>query len=133
MKKGTLVFLILLGCALIFGAITFGMYVSATNKNVELKQLINAQRTATLANFDKMFKTIDQLVNVAEAKKDAAKELFKDVYPDLMEGRYGKEKDGILMKWVQESNPQMDLKAALNIYDFVAEPGLEKPWYNNRY
>ena len=66
-----------------------------------------------------MFKVISQLAEVADVKMEKSKNAFKEIYPALMEGRYGKG-DGSLMKWVTESNPQFDLNAAANLYDKLA-------------
>ena len=38
---------------------------------------------------------------------DEYKEAFREIYPQLIEGRYS-QGDGSLMKWIQESNPNFD-------------------------
>lgn len=96
--------IILIGLTLGIGLLYFSMKVSYENKNVELKNQVLAQQKSNEANFDKMYKVISQIAQVSEQYR----ETFKEVYPKLIEGRYGNEKGGALMKWVTESNPTFD-------------------------
>jgi len=119
MNKKLIVGGIIAGLIVILGIIYFSMKVSIQNKNEDLKARISAQQTSNTANFDKMFKVISQLAEVADTKMEKSKNAFKEIYPALMEGRYSKG-DGSLMKWVTESNPQFDINAAANLYDKLA-------------
>lgn len=105
MKKGTIVGGIITGLLVVLTIVWISMKVSYRNENVRLKNQIVAQQESNKANFDKMFKVIAQVAQVA----DQYKETFKDVYPQLIEGRYNNSKDGALMKWVTESNPNFDV------------------------
>lgn len=104
--------IILVGLVLGLGIFYFGMSVSYQNQNIELKNKILAQQKSNEANFDKMYKVISQIAQVSEQYR----ETFKEVYPQLIEGRYGNEKGGSLMKWVTESNPTFDTR----LYDRLA-------------
>jgi len=79
--------------------------VSASNKEIRLRSQITAQKQVCEAFYDKLWKVIAQKAQVAEQYKDA----FKEIYPQLIEGRYGNEKGGTLMKWITESNPTFDV------------------------
>ena len=79
--------------------------ISASNREIELRSKITAQKEACEAYYDKLWKVISQKAQVADQYKDA----FKEIYPQLIEGRYGNEKGGTLMKWIQESNPNFDI------------------------
>lgn len=81
------------------------MGISASNKEVKLRSQIIAQKQVCEAFYDKLWKVIAQKAQVAEQYKGA----FKDIYPSLIEGRYGNEKGGTLMKWITESNPTFDI------------------------
>ncbi len=105
MKKGMIVGGIAVGLLVIFLIVYFSMKWSYQNDNVRLKNKITAQQESNKANFDKMFKVIQQIAQVA----DQYKESFKEIYPQLIEGRYSNQKDGALMKWVTESNPTFDV------------------------
>jgi hypothetical protein len=120
MKKGLLITGgIFLTLAIFFGIWWVSMNVSYTNDNNTLKEGITAQQNVCKTYFDKMFKDIAQIAQVAEQKMDKSREAFKEIYPALIEGRYSKG-DGALMKWITESNPQFDLNAAGSLYDKLA-------------
>ncbi len=101
MKKSIIIILSILTIVLII----VGMGVSANNKEVRLRSQITAQKQVCEAFYDKLWKVISQKAQVAEQYKDA----FKEIYPELIEGRYGSEKEGSLMKMITESNPTFDI------------------------
>ena len=79
--------------------------ISSSNKEIRLRSQITAQKQVCEAFYDKLWKVIAQKAQVADQYKDA----FKEIYPQLIEGRYGNEKGGTLMKWITESNPTFDV------------------------
>lgn len=79
--------------------------VSASNREIAVKSKITAQQKVCAGFLDKMWKIIQGKAEVADEYKGA----FKDIYPALIEGRYGNEKGGTLMKWITESNPSFDI------------------------
>lgn len=85
--------------------IIFLIYTSASNKEIRLRSQLTAQKEVCEAFYDRMWKIIAQKAQVADQYKGA----FKDIYPALIEGRYGNEKGGTLMKWITESNPTFDI------------------------
>jgi hypothetical protein len=96
-----------------FLAFTFiGMYMSYSNAEVRLRNRATAQEQVCQANFDKMWKVIQQKAQVT----DQYKESFRAIYVDLIRGRYAstdssgtvKQSDNF-MKWIQESNPTFDV------------------------
>lgn len=80
-----------------------GMYFSYNNKEITLRNLAEAQRGKCEGTYDKMWKVLKQKAQVTDEYKEA----FKEIYPQLIEGRYS-QGDGSLMKWIQESNPTFD-------------------------
>ncbi len=80
-------------------------WISASNKEVKLRNKIEAQQTVCKAYYDKLWKVISQKAQVAEQYKNA----FDTIYPKLIEGRYGDEKGGSLLKFITESNPDFDI------------------------
>ncbi len=101
MKKflviGGSIFALILIVAII--GITYG------NKEVRVRNKITAQQEVIEGSFDKMWKIINQKAQVSSEYKDA----FREIYKDLIEGRYGNEKGGSLMKLIVESNPNFDV------------------------
>lgn len=82
-----------------------GMYFSYNNKELALRKEIIAQRGKVEGTYDAMWKILSQQAQVSNEYKEA----FKEIYPDLIAGRYS-QGDGSLMKWVQEANPQFDIR-----------------------
>jgi hypothetical protein len=118
MNKNLIITLVCsLGLFVILGLVCMITNISLENKNVRQQEAIKAQQKSNEANFDKMFKTIAQVAEVAEHKMIESKEAFKEIYPALIEGRYSSDSDGSLMKWIQESNPTFDIASAANLYD----------------
>lgn len=98
--------LIVGGIIFAFLGLTIGMtWVSTNNKEISLKNKIEAQQKVCESFYDKLWKVLQQKAQVADQYKTA----FKEIYPDLIEGRYGDEKGGTLMKWITESNPTFDV------------------------
>lgn len=98
---------LIVGSVLLVLGVIIGIYaMSVSNDEIGTRNLATAQGSTCEAYFDKMWKVLKQQAGVADQYKEA----FKEIYPKLMDGRYGSEKGGALMKWVQESNPQFDIK-----------------------
>lgn len=91
--------------------IIFVLNITFKNQEVELREQVNTQQEIIKLNYDKMFKVIAQVAQVPEQAKKA----FKDIYPDLIEGRYGDSRGGALMSWVQEHNPEFDWSLYKNV------------------
>lgn len=82
-----------------------GTYISYNNKEAVLRNQITAQIKVNTAVYDEVWKVISQQAQVT----DEYKESFKDIYTNIMQGRYsGGSKDGSLMKWITEANPTFD-------------------------
>ncbi len=77
-----------------------GYFISVSNTEIRLRNLVKAQQEVCEANFDKMWKVIKQITNVSDTYLDA----FKDVYPKLIEGRY----QGKDISFIVEHNPPLD-------------------------
>ena len=84
----------LLVCVIIY----IGMSIHYKTLEVRARTAFNAQQKGCESFYDEMWKTIAQKAQVPEAAKNA----FKEIYTPLIEGRYGNEKGGSLMKWIQE-------------------------------
>jgi hypothetical protein len=111
-------FIIALGIVtLSLGGIVLVMYISLNNKEKRGRNLTEAQQNVCQANFDKMHKVIVQTAQVPERFIEQSKEAFKEIYPQLMEGRYSNERGGALMSWVSEHNPNFDMAAVGKMYE----------------
>ena len=112
MSKGVVIMIVALLLVGFAVAIPGCMYVSYNNQEVRLRKKAEAQQKANETSFDTCWKVVSQIAQVADQYKEA----FKEIYPKLMEGRYGNARGGALMSWVTESNPQFDTK----LYEKVA-------------
>lgn len=104
MKKTNFIFIIIVMLVFITGISCMGMYFSYNNQEFALRKQAEAQRGKVEGTFDAMWKIISQQAQVSEQYKDA----FKDIYPDLISGRY--KDNNTFMKWIQESNPNFDTR-----------------------
>lgn len=95
---------IILIAMVVLAAAGFLMSISYKNQEISLREQTLTQQEVIKLNYDKMFKVIAQVAQVPEQ----AKKTFKDIYPDLIEGRYSNSRGGSLMSWVQEHNPAFD-------------------------
>ncbi|MDP2860447.1 MAG: hypothetical protein Q8N98_01900 [bacterium] len=86
------------------GAVYFGMKWHYGNKDQSLRNLAAAQEEVCMIVQDETWKIIKQKAQVADQYKNA----FQEIFPALMEGRYGDARGGSLMSLIQESNPQFD-------------------------
>ena len=94
-----------LGLLALLILVPVGMWISYNNQEVQLRNQITAQIKVNNAVYDQVWKVISQQAQVT----DSYKESFRDIYVNIMQGRYSQgSKDGSLMKWIQESNPQFD-------------------------
>jgi hypothetical protein len=112
MSKGVVIMIVALLLVGFAVAIPGCMYVTYNNQEVRLRKKAEAQQKANETSFDTCWKVVSQIAQVADQYKEA----FKEIYPKLMEGRYGNARGGALMSWVTESNPQFDTK----LYEKVA-------------
>ena len=80
------------------------IWISSSNKEIDLRNKIIAQQKNLEVVFDNTWKIISQQAQVTDHYKDS----FKEIYQDLMESRYGEGDKESLMRWVTESNPNFD-------------------------
>lgn len=103
MSKGLIVTLVAVGALILIPVL---MYVGANNREVGLRNRAAAQQRNLENIHDRVWKILQQQADVA----DAGKEGYLELYPKLMEGRYGNARGGALLSFVKEHNPTFDLK-----------------------
>ena len=79
-------------------------YFGINNKEINLRKQAIAQEDKIEVVYDKVWKTIQQKAQISNEYRDA----FSEIYPEIMENRYGGDEGGALMKWITESNPNFD-------------------------
>ena len=102
MNKGLIITLSIVGVILLGALGVWSIFYSANKKEIRLRNLAEAEIQKVEVIHDQMWKTISQEAQVTSEYKAG----FDSIYTHIMEGRYsGGSKDGSLMKWIQESNP----------------------------
>lgn len=102
-RTALIIGVIFLAIVFLLGLIFGVAWISATNKEVRLRNDIAAQAKANEASFDTMWKIIQGKAQVADEYKEA----FKEIFPQIISGRYqGKNP---LMQFVQEHNPHFSV------------------------
>lgn len=104
-KAGLIGVSVILVLTFVFGLIGF------SNDDTGYRNLFGAKFTERTANYDKMWKTISQVGQVA-VKNDSS---FRKNIDIIMSNR--KDAQGILMKWVTESNPNANYDAVAKLYE----------------
>lgn len=111
------IFQIVVGCLAIILIISYiGMKFSYQNKEIELRNEAKAQQESNKVIYDKVWKTIAQVAQVADKYESA----FQKIYLKVMDARYSKESDQLLFKFVQEQNPNLSTELYSQINDAVS-------------
>lgn len=111
MKKLTVIVIIVIGLA----GIIASFWIPAANAEVNIRSKVIAQQEVCKASADNMWKILKEQASVTDEYKDA----FMKIYPELIDGRYANDK-GLLMKWVQESNPDFKIELYENLMNSIA-------------
>ncbi len=99
--------LVLIGLPVIF---LISTYASFNNREVKLRTTFVMQMKNRTALFDKMWKVISQKAQIAKAYDSS----FMRIVQAAMDPR--KDGAGIMMKWVQESNPTLQSGTVQELY-----------------
>lgn len=102
-----LLWLVVLGGFAIF---VISTYASFNNREVDLRTTFEMQMKNRTALFDKMWKIISQKAQITKAYDSS----FMNIVKAAMEPR--KDGAGIMMKWVQESNPTLQAGTVQELY-----------------
>ena len=86
--------------------LAFGLhFMSYYNTEVDYRTSLEAKQKDNTVVYDRVWKTISQQAGVAKEYESG----FKDIYVDIMKAQ-NPDGQARLMKWVQQSNPQFDIK-----------------------
>lgn len=124
MKTSYILLIISLVLIIVLGVGVSGLWISSTNKEVSLRNQVNAKQIANRASFETTWKILQQKAGVTEEYKEA----FKEIYPKLIEGR--NQDKNLLAKFVTESNPQFDTSLLKDL--MVSIEAERKRFYNDQ-
>lgn len=86
------------------GATYLLLNIHYNNGEIALRNSFKTSVADVEASHDKMWKVISQKAQITGEYRSA----FEQIFPKIIEGRYGGQKDGSLMKFVVEANPNFD-------------------------
>ena len=109
-----IVTLAVLGVIAVEGFTLIGTVISYSNNEVTLRTAIEAKQKDNNSEFDNMYKKISQVAQVSKKQLDALKDIFNS-YADARTTDGG----GQLMKWVQESVPNVDTSTMNNLQNII--------------
>ena len=82
----------------------FVMNISYQNTYERIDQDILAQYKKIESNYDKMSRVILQQAGILNKYSTD----FREIYKDMMTGRYGKDGSKAMFQWIKEQNPSID-------------------------
>lgn len=109
MKK-LIILISIIVSVIVFSIVIYG--ISTSNTEIKLRNKGMAQYDVCKATFDNMWKILKEQAHL----KDEYKNDFLAVYEPLIKGRYSDSTGKVvLMKWIQEHNPQFDISLYKNL------------------
>lgn len=100
----------------ILGILMIIMWViGILNAEAKLRVQIEAKQKDNTSEYDNMWKKIAQTAEVTQGQKDALLEIFKS----HAEARTGTGNNGSIMKWIQESVPNVDTSTFNNLQNII--------------
>jgi hypothetical protein len=115
MNKVVLGMLVIGGCIVIGAVMLLGMGISVSNQEVTLRTTIEKKQLDNTSEFDNLYKKISQVAQVSE--KQMA--VLKDIFVSHATARTGNGNDGTMMRWVQESVPNIDTSTLNNLQNIL--------------
>lgn len=110
MNQNIIVKLAVAGIVAIMFFLLLGSFISFFNQEAKLRNMFEQKLNSRTAFYDKMWKTLSQKSEIA-LKNDSS---FARNVNAIMEGR--KDAGQLFMKWVQESNPNVNYEAVSSLY-----------------
>lgn len=105
----------LLSTIIVIGIAAAGMYISYSNQEIALRNTIKAKMTDNQSEFDNMWKKISQVAQVTEQDRES----LKDIFNSYASARTGSDNGASLMRWVQESIPNVDRTTMVNLQNII--------------
>ena len=115
MNRGMIIGLSVIGVVLLGIVMFIGMFISASNREATLRTAIEAKQKDNTSEFDNMYKKILQVAQVSEKQMS----ILKDIFVSHASARTGNGDGGSLMKWVQESVPNIDTSTMNNLQNII--------------
>lgn len=114
MSKGMIIGLAIAGCAAMLVLVVGIWWVSTSNGEIRLRNQITASQEDNKSEFDNMWKKISQVAQVTEKDRASLEQIFVN-----HAGARKDESGNLLMKWVQESVPNISSDTFTNLQNII--------------
>lgn len=114
MNRGSVVVWAILAIILFIGLVGFASIIGFRNDCVSMQKTIDAQVTDMKAKYNEFFTKVKE---VAQVPKEQMSQL-KEFYDKLVTGRQSSA--GEMMRWISESNPNIDQSTYVEIQRIIA-------------
>lgn len=115
MSKGLMVLFGVGGFLLVAALVLTTIFVSTSNREIQLRNTIVNKQTDNKSEFDNMWKKISQVAQVTDAQKKALFEIFTG----YAEARGKHQGGGSLANWLQEAVPNVDTSTFNNLQNLI--------------
>jgi hypothetical protein len=105
---------VLVSVGLVFLVVVSGV-ISTNNEEVNLRTAIEQKQKDNTSEFDNVWKKIGQTAQVTDKQQESLKEIFVE----HAQARTGSGQGGEVMKWVQESVPNVDTATFRNLQNII--------------
>ena len=115
MTNKAIVILGIASASILVGIMLIASVISTSNREVELRTLIETKQTDNKNQMDLMWKSISQVAQVTDAQKKALIEIFTG----YAQARSGNNKGGSLANWIHEAVPNVDTSTFNNLQNII--------------
>lgn len=110
LKIAAIIAVIVVIAIAVVAGIGVGEYISLSNRNARITNLFDAKQKEVKTVHTEMWQTVKEVGGVTDAYANK----FDSVYSHIMDKRY-QNKDGSLMKFIKEANPNFDPSLYANL------------------
>jgi len=114
MKTGSIVAIGGVVVVVVFTLILAMWAIGTSNREIELRTLIEQKQRDNTSEYDNMWKKISQVAQVTQAQKDALKDIFVSYAQARQTGG-----DDQIMTWIKESCPNVDVGTFSKLQDII--------------
>jgi hypothetical protein len=115
MNKGCIVALGVIGIVVLIVLVLGGSVIGTFNQEVSLRTAIENKQKDNTSEFDNLYKKIAQVAQVSEKSMSS----LKEIVCGYAEARKGADNPNLIMNWIKESVPTVDLSTMNNLQNII--------------
>lgn len=116
MSKGLIITLGIFGILVLIAFVVGGSVIGTFNTEASLRVAIEQKQVDNRNEFDNLYKKISQVAQVSEKSMSS----LKDIVCGYAEARKGADNPNLIMNWIKESVPTVDLSTMNNLQNIIA-------------